>query len=45
MSFFGSMTPSTSDKGGVIMQGIPLLPEVVVEEMDFLGYYEGDWGG
>jgi hypothetical protein len=35
--------PSTSGDGGVIMQGVPQLPEAVVEVTDFWGEYERKW--
>ena len=35
-----STTPSTSGGGGYVVQGVPLLPEVIVEVTDF----EGDYG-
>jgi len=38
-----STTPSTRNDGGAIVQGVPLLPEAVVEEADLEGEYEGLW--
>jgi len=35
------MTPSTSDEGGNNVQGVPQLPEVVVEVTDLEKDYEG----
>ena len=34
---------STSSEGGSIAQGVPQLPEAVVEVTDFEGDYEGKW--
>jgi len=39
-----STTPSTSGGGGYVVQGVPLLPEVIVEVTDFEGDYGRDWG-
>jgi len=36
------MTPSTSGQGEFTVQGVPQLPEVVVEVTDLMGDY-GDW--
>jgi len=38
-----STTPSTSGEGGVIVQGVPLVPEAVVEVTNLAGDYEGLW--
>jgi len=43
MSELTSTTPSTRGNGGVIVQGVPLLPEAVVEVTDLMGDYEGYW--
>jgi len=43
MSEPGSSTLSTSNEEGSIVQGVPQLPEAVVEVTDFLGHYGGDW--
>jgi len=43
MSVLTSTTPSTRNDGGAIVQGVPLLPEAVVEEADLEGEYEGLW--
>jgi len=43
MSGLASTTPSTSGEGGAIVQGVPLLPEAVVEVSDFEEEYVGDW--
>jgi len=47
MSGLTTTTPSTSGERGAIVQGVPQLPEAVVEVSDFDGDYEGDdegWG-
>jgi len=43
MSGLTSTTPSTSGLGGAIVQGVPQLPEAVVEVTNLAGYYEGLW--
>ena len=43
MSELTRTTPSTSDEGGPIVQGVPKLPVVVVKVADFDYYYAGDW--